>query len=71
MQSLSVTLMGSVLIRKGIIMKEESEKNLVDNESEEWKTKLEISKLLTKLIPYNQVNITLTSDEDGDSIEET
>lgn len=63
--------MGSVLIRKGVIMKEESDRNLVDTESEEWKTKLEISKLLTKLIPYNPVNITLTSDEDGDSIEET
>ena len=71
MQSLSDNLMGSVLIRKGIIMKEESDRNLVDTESEEWKTKLEISKLLTKLIPYNPVNITLTSDEDGDSIEET
>ena len=63
--------MGSVLIRKGIIMKEESDRNLVDTESEEWKTKLEISKLLTKLIPYNPVNITLASDEDGDSVEET
>ena len=63
--------MGSVLIRKGVIMKEESDRNLVDTESEEWKTKLEISKLLTKLIPYNPVNITLISDEDGDSIEET
>ena len=63
--------MGSVLIRKGIIMKEESDRNLVDTESEEWKTKLEISKLLTKLIPYNPVNITLISEEDGDSIEET
>ncbi len=71
MQSLSDNLMGSVLIRKGVIMKEESDRNLVDTESEEWKTKLEISKLLTKLIPYNPVNITLTSDEDGDSIEET
>ena len=63
--------MGSVLVRKGIIMKEESDRNLVDTESEEWKTKLEISKLLTKLIPYNPVNITLISEEDGDSIEET
>jgi hypothetical protein len=52
-------------------MKEESDRNLVDTESEEWKTKLEISKLLTKLIPYNPVNITLISEEDGDSIEET
>ena len=71
MQSLSDNLMGSVLIRKGIIMKEESDRNLVDTESEDWKTKLEISKLLTKLIPYNPVNITLISEEDGDSIEET
>lgn len=71
MQSLSDNLMGSVLIRRGLIMKEESDRNLVDTESEEWKTKLEISKSLTEQLPCNPVNITLISDEEGDSIEET
>ncbi len=63
--------MGSLLIRRGIIMKEESDRNLVDTESKEWKTKIEISRSLTELLPYNPVNIILLSDEEGDSIEET